>query len=441
MHLQPSWRARARAALAVALQLPAGPAEAQVDPSRPFRSPLDAQLTPGNQLQLSASLFEGYDHTTWDRPFDTSGAPVIRGPYTAFNPEVGWRYAARRSSIGLTARSAFRYAPDFAELETLDRAISLGARTEFGRTALQVQQTATFRPYYEFTGLPDTTPFGELGALPDLRLSEYTLKRPMFINRTALTVSRQLGRYLWLRGSYQYRHSSLSFDDEPGGPKRLQSNHDASVSLVRQFGRNTRVQFGYGSRLLRSNDPRQAQIQLHQFDVGVLHGQRFALDRNTLLTVTGGPVIVESSDGSRVTVTGGATLHRVFSRAWSAALDTRRSIVYAEGFPDPLLSNTVSVSLQGGFGRRTTLSAYYALSHGDTSLGTVPSQLDTRSGAVRLSTRLHRTLAIYGEYVNFHQDIGRNLVAPASLSGIWDRQGLCVGLAVVVPIGSQRGVE
>jgi hypothetical protein len=352
---------------------------------------------------------------------------------------VRWRVGGRATTVGVTARTAYRYVNDLGTAETLERAGSVAVRTEFGRIAVQAEQSATYRPYYEFTGIPaGQTPFGEL---PEFRPGEYTAERPMVAYDSSLGLTRQLGRHLWLQGGYHYRYNRIDAGSSLAAAEMQQQGHDGHVYVVRQLGRLTRMRVGYALRTLTTSDALRPPVRSHQIDVGMLHGQGFSLGRNMVLNLTGGPAMVDTAEGTRFVAMGEATLHRRFTRAWTAMVAVRRALVYAEGFPEPLLSTGGSATIDGAFGRRTRFHANYGIAQGDASLMAVPSDVETRSGIVSLRTQVSRHLVAFLEYVTFHQSVVQGLYAPSGPDGIWDRHDVRVGLTVVVPINSQRGVE
>jgi hypothetical protein len=433
-------RQRALVTAGVVTLLSAAAVHAQTDPTRPFRSPLEGTRGTGHNVELSAALFEGYDFGVDRRVVDVGGVPPVDGFYTMTTPGLVWHMDSTRMAVGASAGAVVRYADETGRIEVLERAGAFAWRTAFGRTALLVEQSASLRNYYDFSVLSVDSPgFGEL---PAFHPEESTVERPMFAYAGSVGLSRQVGRHLWVAGRYIYRYDTVGRAVEGAVGDFRQYTHDGRFSVVRQIGRQTRLNIGYAAQSVTSNDPRRAPALLHQFDLGLQHGQGFALGRNTKLSVAGGPGIIDSQDGTHVVAVGDATLNQRFGRSWTALITGRRSIVYAEGFADPLLTNGVSAEIKGELNRRTRLTAAYRMADGDTKPQPGRSSVLTRATTVNLTRQIARRLDLFVEFFDFHQAVSQHGLLPGGIAeGLWDRRGVRAGFTVAVPLSSERGVE
>ena len=440
-----TWGGRAALAVVTFAGLSSVATAQTVDPGRAFRG-LFVPAASGGAAALSVDLYEGSNTGTGG-----SGRSELydQGLFTGLTANLTGIWTGRRTSYGATGYSMLRYYADGGDMRSLFHGGAFGIRHQFGRKAIEFQQTVGRQPAYEFGGVRglNQRPLGGLGeANPEYGVDGYS----MFSTTSRVGLGLHIGRYQWISTSYQYGYSSVTRDEDrrdelPAPDEPIVHSQEISARLSRQIWRGTGVHFNFVSMQGGRNRSRgrTSGAWIHNFNIGVDKLQSMSLTRTLTLSVGGGGSILNDAYGRRFVAIGAGGLEKRFGRTTRAGFVVRRDIQFVEGLIDPVLTNGASLTTDGEIGRRWVFRLRGHASQGKAAL--LGSSLEgvpySSYGAdARVNVKLAGPFALYGEYIRYHQQF-EDPTGLFVLGRPVNRTGVRVGVVVGVPLYGQRGVE
>ena len=435
-----TWGGRA-ALVALALAGNAATASAQVDPIRAFRG-LFVPVTQGSTATVATDISFGTDRPAVFAADGKSDA------FVGITPSISFLNVGRRSSFGLTGSGLVRrYSTDGA-VRPLFQAVGAGFQRAFGRTGMQLQQSLTYHPSYEFTNLPGISApvLGETPTFsPDRAADGYSL----LSTQSMLTLGRQISRYQWLSAGYRYTYTTLRSDDPAANSgadglyESVMHGHAISMKMTQQFGAHLGLRFGLTSSTGQPRSfGRSPNAWVHDFTIEVDRFQNIAINRSTTLNFGGGGAVLNDPHGRRFVFVGGGGIRKQFGRSLRAGAAFHRHLGYVRGLEDPVLTNGLSAVVQRQGTDRWIFSLELGASTGRAAVVTsgpgVPYR--TFSTGARIGYRLVGPLGGYVDYFRFFQAFDDTGTLPVVGRPV-DRNGLRVGVLFAVPLFGQRGVE
>jgi hypothetical protein len=141
------------------------------------------------------------------------------------------------------------------------------------------------------------------------------------------------------------------------------------------------------------------------------------------------------SNHSLFRVNGSAKLTRGFGRSWSAWGGYLRGVDFLAGFPQPVLTDTVTTGVSGLITSTLKLSGASGITKGTLGIDTDTS-FSTDYASVRVEYAATRMIGIYSDYTYYHYRIpsGQTLL---DIVPRFSRQTITAGLTVWLPIINQ----
>ena len=346
----------------------------------------------------------------------------------------GIRYdrKTRSRSWYFAADSTHLRSEDFGGLASTSHDAAAGFSTALGRRT-QVHFTQSFRssPFYQVTVVPR-----ELAEEP---------AEPMAPQAgTDYALFRQHTRSLSSGAAFSYllaRHTSLSVDysieqREIGSAGFTSQYVKAGVSHY--LGRYAVARAGYARRLVDREGPAESFVaDSHDIDGGIDYNRPWSLTRRTTMAITTSSAIVPvEGHGLHYRFLGAASLRRELGRSWNASLNYGRNLEFVETFAEPLLSDSVSASVQGHFHRRLDLAVTANLSKGAVGFAKEDAShgFDTYGGSARLRWTATRLISSYAEYVVYSHAFGTAVQMPVHFDRHAKRSEVRVGVTVWAPL-------
>ena len=181
--------------------------------------------------------------------------------------------------------------------------------------------------------------------------------------------------------------------------------------------------------------------RIQKLNIGVDYRKPLSRSRRSYLRFTTGstvsePVagISEPAEGRHIRVIGSALLVHQMGRTWNTRAQYRREAGYLEGFAQPVFSDSANVSVGGLITRRLDLSLNANYITGTSAVRRDARRFDSYSASARLRRALHRSLAVYVEYLFYHYNFHEVTDRPFGLPREFSRNGARVGLSLWLPL-------
>jgi hypothetical protein len=430
------------AALALLAWAPDAAGQA-VDPGRALRGLFVAPSAAGSSVSLAAEVYEGVNSGSYRSTVDSL---FEDGAFTGLTTSLSVNKAARRTSVGATATTMMRYYAEAGQTRRLLAAGAIGLRHQMRRSALELTQSVAEHPTYDFGSLRGLSA-PALGSVTSINPDHVSTGYMTLSSTSAAALSYQLGKRQWISGGYRYTHARLYADGAQPEVAELEHSstnaQEISVGMTRQVWQKAGVNLHYVLAQGHELGLTQSSGWIQSFNVGLDKLNTLSLSRSTTLSISGGTSVLRDLDGPRYVLIGGAGINQQIGRDATAGLLVRRDVHFVEGLPDAVLRNGLEAHFAAGMSRRwgVDLRGSGARGRGGYA-GDVANDAPYTSYAVNLRflARVAGPFALYGEYVRAHQDF-------EAVSGIFadarpiDHNGIRVGLTMMLPIYSHRGVK
>jgi len=421
--------------LTVMLCLVAGRVESQTPPppSSVFRGAEVRDTQPGG-LGLMFDLFHAYD----DNVLAEQGGGVASRPragasadgmYSGLGVAMMFQRPAGETDFRAWANSAFRYYPDLEGMTATTHYAGASMSRSLGRRfSLQISPFAGFSPHYSMRLFPRSDrdlsePDDQIIEPPNV--DEAVVDGDTFRYGGHGSVNLALSTVTALTASYGYAHTDVG-DRAPD-----MEVHSAGVNFSHRFTRASTFRMGY-TRQVGTRQLDDSPIQ--SINIGVDYRKPLSRSRRTSLRFSSGSAVAEDAGARRLQILGSASLVHQMGRTWTAQTEYRRSFRYIEGFYRPVLSDSVTASVNGLASRRLEFLASTSYFVGSADPSGEARPFDSYSARARLRTAVSRTLAAYIEYLFYHYQFADGIARPPDLPQSFDRHGVRIGLSLYVPV-------
>lgn len=414
---------------------------------------------PQSSLDATVDLFGAIDRALGSS--DDASTPSDGRTYWGGNSQLTYEKTSGRFSFGADANASVRHLTDVTDGLLPSYSGSLRAAGPMTRrTSWDLQQSFAYGPT---NAVPFFAP-GDLsvGVQPTLPIVDYRLT-----NSDQLTSG--------TRGSVNYavsrRGSLTAFAgyDRAGAPdsateappdSTTEADGSAPVAITatggsafqrwdiggRYTNRVTRYMSWYAGYGVTENSVGESSAAFtsprsHSVDVGISYGRPLSFSRRTRISTQFGSTVLQAREsGSRQwRANGYFGLRHELGRTWQAQIAYQRDTQYVPAFADPLLSDAVSVGVNGSLTRKSSLSVqsnYATGSVGISSTGANGYKLAAGSASYRYA--ILTQLAAYFEYFLFDADFDRDVTLTDALIGGSRRHGVRVGISIGTGLWGNR---
>lgn len=272
---------------------------------------------------------------------------------------------------------------------------------------------------------------GSNAALDDSLLPFSPYAAQMLENETVDTfagLSSQLTKRSKLSASAHRRQTQ--FVRQPDGDFVIEGYRG---SWILQLRRGLALHADYGREHSEQRGPEVIEFEHEVIGVGVDFNRTLSVSRRTTLGFTTSTSIIKDSRADRhFRLNGAVALSKRFRRSWHATAQASRNTEFVPLFVEPVFTDSVGVSLDGMFTRRTHWMA--GASGGRAQYGfSDRSGFYTVGATSRLTIALSRHLGLYGQYVAYRYEIPNHLTT-LDLRNRLTRQAVSVGLTAYIPV-------
>lgn len=388
----------------------------------------------GSEATMSASVIGGYDdNITQDVGRGGGGAPrsQVGGSFAGASLSLGYTKQGSRVGFGASGGGNFRHYNAATPFNADSYGAGLGLTAELSRrTRFQSSARASLAPWMNAGLFPDLVDPGIGQVLPP------SLDQALSLDKFAqYRFNASLDHELTRRSSLEAYYDSQYTD----GRDTTRFNFDTwqvGGRYRRSMTENLSLRLGYGYRQGRFDESLVAanrSLQHHDIDVGVDYSNALPISRNTTVGFGLGSVITNDSRDTRYNVTGNASLSHLLSRTWSLSVAYDRRLRYIPGFAEVVFGDSVSASVGGALGSRTTLVFSTGYSDG-IGFGRQGSRYDTYLGSARLNVLAARLVTVFSEYFYYHYDFSDRQSLPVGFLSNVDRQGVRGGMTFNLPL-------
>lgn len=222
---------------------------------------------------------------------------------------------------------------------------------------------------------------------------------------------------------------TLFFDDAQSQLASLSMRAGLSHSITKK----ATAHVGYGRSLAR--DKGTSPGSTSNLDFGVDYGSGLQLTRRTTFSFSTAVTGAKSSDGAtHYALVGTAALARGIGRSWSSGINYARTLGFAVGFQEPVLSDSVGASLGGLLTRKLSFTSSLSWSRNEVGFNS-DNHFTGLSASAGLSTALTRRMGLFVSYGYAHSDVTQGISTLPFLSES-SRQMVSVGINVWQPLMS-----
>jgi len=437
------------------------PAAAQSPDSGSSRAPAGARVATGPSLGLSIDLAEAYDQDVVARLGGVT-LPLFQasGPYTMLTPQVDFQTHGSRVQVGITAGSNLRYYQNLNVFGAASHTAGIGVTAQLTpQTSLSIGQNVGYSPAL-FNGLFASVAAPTPGNAPPPSSNYLLGAQSLSLGTTAGLTHKFTPRLaLLLTGAYHYDH----FTAEVPGYSDLRSQ-EAGGRFTYSMSRGMQLRLGYTYK--QGQYVGSPQTTEHNGDIGIDYVRVLSQTRRTTIAFSLGPtlangalrggllqnqVLPDSSTAAtspilgsvldvrrQFRMVGDASLVHQVNRTWNLKATYHRGLGYIEGFNSPVFSAAYAASAGGSLSRRTDLSLSAAYSGGESALVGVADQFTTYTGDARLRFMVNKVWATYVEYLFYYYEFGPGISLPPGVPPGLTRNGVRVGLTMLMPVMRHR---
>jgi hypothetical protein len=311
---------------------------------------------------------------------------------------------------------------------TVDSGVVLNSRLT---TRVSAELSANYRrsPFYQF--FPEFAWLGEGVAVVG---SPYDIK----------AIGYHIGEAR-VGGSYQYSKSSTLAASAsrgetwfPTAPYNDVTLSDYEGSWTRRLNRDFALRLGYSRREIRHHTVALGNLVEEQINVGVDFHRALTMSPRTTVSFTSHTSVVRQADGKpHYRLNGEFLLTRRFNRTWKLQLDAERATEIVAGVVQPLLADSLSLSMSGQFSNRVEFMTVLRGSHGRFGYEGEQGPFTMAGSLTHVSMGLTRYFGIYGQYGLYHHNAP---TAPFSIHTISElsRQTLSFGVTTWLPVHTRE---
>ena len=395
----------------------------------PAASQTQTQAASNQDLTARVAAGAGYDANVFGSNLTAVADDTLPRKGTYVSNDVSLDYSRAGSlDIGATASSGLRlYETDRNYSAQTFSGAALVSGTIASRLHIAVSVEAVRSSQYLFWIFPVTSYGGTVFGLPMPSLNDRIT--PIFITTygSDIAASYTLSRRSSLSAEYGVRRSIIRANLPRFDTVMLGGHY--SYGFTKYAG----LRLGYSTQTGVYRPSRT--ITRRTIDAGITYARPLSFSRRTKFSFAVNSLGVDDGLNTYATVGGAATLSHQFGRFWKLNGDFDRGVSFIDGFADPVLSNAVSATLKGAFGRRVDLTASSAYSRGKIGLArSLFNDYTSGTATVRTNIAITRRFGLYTEYFYYRYRFNKLVALPAGSPCQLDRNGVSAGLELIVPI-------
>ena len=402
-------------------------------------------------LDLFAQLFVSYDDQVLadqdgapDRSRSARATEGQGGVYSGLSAGLQYAHVGQSSNVNMEGNSALNYYPDLGDLTTSYHQASATFLQRFGgRYSIRVRPFAAYSPQYSMrlflAPLPlDADSAGSLdgGVLAAPDVDSTIIQRASLRYGGNADFRMRVARHSILQVGYNYTKTDLS--RSPIGSFEARS---IGANLSHALSESASLTVGYALEDSTYDGSSAPSTRIQKLNIGVNYRKPLSRSRRSYLRFTTGSTISEQvagigdvSEGRHIRAIGSATLVHQMGRTWNARAQYRREAGYLEGFAQPVFSDSANAAVGGLITRRLDFSLNANYITGTSATRVDSGRFDSYSASARLRRALHRSLAVYVEYLFYHYNLHEVTDRPLGLPQEFSRNGARVGLSLWLPL-------
>jgi hypothetical protein len=402
---------------------------------RPDRS-LFGRARNGDGLDVTVATFKGYDDDQSAeglnglRGASRDAQEAASGQFDGLDIAIMFAKKTQQVTFGIGEHSDVRYYPGLDHLVGIQHSVAGGLTAAVGHTQINVSQTLAYAPFYSFSTLPvlfEAQP-GDVAPSPNQVLTE----RPSLTLTTSANVTHTMGRAsLSFVGSTQ----RTDFTEEAVTALRADAlmgrffyHLSRDLGLVAAYGLQ-RGRYSFDANFTQAYDFRNIQLGL-DYDRPLSRSRRTKIGFTTGMTQVGHSGLGDS--GYRLV--GDGRISREIGRTWLATASYRRSVGLIAGFPQPMFSDGLALSVTGSATQRLVISASGGFSNGEMTDVTIPNHNENYSASLQMQLALTRMLALNGGLGFYRYRFDNTVGLPVGIQPAFDRRSARIGLSVWLPV-------
>ena len=364
-----------------------------------------------------------------------SDTPLAGGATTMLLATADYAHTRRRLQIAATGFGAYRYGRALNRFDTMSQSAGFGATIALpAKASVRVDQSIAYSPSYLYQLYPaPALALGEaIPVAPDYQVVQ-TDSLNYRANATFSMIVRR-GTRVTASTAYDRTHFGGSAAEQPQlGVYSFTGGVAESVSRSVQFS----VDYSYHQSGYRLGAATEHNLALGaEYSRAVSRSRRATFRGHVTPTVVvADRVLGPASEVSVSHLQGDVGVDYEFRPGWRASGTWQRQVDYIAVVPSgPLLANAGRASVTGLITRRLDLTVSAGYAKGETVV-TQLSRIDSRATNARIRYALSRSVALYGEYVQFNYYYVNGLGNPGSfLPGVFHERGLRIGAMLWKPV-------
>jgi hypothetical protein len=217
--------------------------------------------------------------------------------------------------------------------------------------------------------------------------------------------------------------------------------YSAGVTFRHGLTRHLTLRLGYRYELDRYHGSVSQDFNNSQYEIGLDYGDAFTLPlgRRTTLSVAPSLGVSRWNNGTHFRVNGVVTLLHSFGRSWSGSASYMRDMGFDVGFLQPVLTDTVQLSLGGMLSHRVRWTTLGSWARGQIGFNS-DAQYTWYTASSSVSYAIKRQIAAFAQYGYYVYDVP---VVTAALFTFphFERQAVSVGVTFFLPVFSSTKVH
>jgi hypothetical protein len=363
-----------------------------------------------------------------------SDTPVAGGASTMLLGAADYAHTSRHLQIAATGFGAYRYGRALNRFDTMSQSAGFGAVIGLpAKARVRIDQSVAYSPSYLYQLYPGS----ELSLGQAIPVApDYQVVQTNSLNyHSNATFTMTVRRRTHVTASTAYDRSDFrgALAEQP-----QLGVHSFTGGVVENISRSVQFSVEY---LYHQSGYRFGAATEHNVALGAEYSRRVSRSRRATFRGHITPTVVISDqvlgpvgEVSISHLQGDVGVDYEFRPGWKASGTWQRQVDYIAVVPSPLLANAGRASVTGLITRRLDLTVSAGYAKGETVVTNL-SRIDSRATNARVRYALSRSVALYGEYVQFSYYYVNGLGNLGSfLPGVFHEHGLRIGAMLWKPV-------
>ena len=241
--------------------------------------------------------------------------------------------------------------------------------------------------------------------------------------------------------SYQYAKSSTLSASTARSETWFPSSPNSRVTMSRYEGLWTRrlnrdfgIRLGYGRQDVQHDRAGVGNYVDQHIEAGVDFNRALTiLPRTTLAFTTYSSILRQPDRTTRYRLNGEFLLTRRFQRTWKLEFNGKRATDFMAGFVDPLLADSLSLTMSGLVSKRVELAMMLEGRHGEFGFDGELGRFTMAGSIAKVNFAITRHVGIYSRYGFYHHEAPVHASSLATI-GTLSRQSFTAGISAWLPV-------